>query len=105
MKSKFLFSQEIPPENKTSEEENQTSEDETKDESLDEKKEIVRYFLLVFKLIQFKKISNKSFYFFCWKSKFLFFLAEKYLLKLKLQKKKKGKMNFVKTKRKKRKLL
>ena len=56
MKSKFLFSQEIPPENKTlEEEENQTSEDETKDESLDEKKEIVRYFLLVFKLIQFLK--------------------------------------------------
>ena len=56
MKSKFLFSQEIPPENKTlKEEENQTSEDETKDRSLDEKKEIVRYFLFVFKLIQFKE--------------------------------------------------
>ena len=108
IKSKFLFSQEIPPENKTSEEEKQTSEDETNDKSLDEKKEIVRYFLFVFKLIQFKKISNqisnKSFYFFCQKSKFLiFFLAKKYLLKLKLQKKK-GKLNFVKTKRKKRKL-
>ena len=52
MKSKFLFSQGIPPENKTlEEEENQTSEDQTKDESLDEKKEIVRYFLFVFKLI------------------------------------------------------
>ena len=36
MKSKFLFSQEIPPENKTlEEEENQTSEDETKDKSLE----------------------------------------------------------------------
>ena len=57
MKSKFLFSQEIPPENKTleEEEENQTSEDETKDKSLDEKKEIIRYFLFVFKLIQFKE--------------------------------------------------
>ena len=104
MKSKFLFSQEIPPENKTlEEEENQTSEDETKDKSLDEKKEIVSYFLLVFKLIQFKKISNKNFS--ARKVNFLvFFLAKKYLLKLKLQKKKKGKMNFVKTKRKKRKL-
>ena len=57
MKSKFLFSQEITPEIKTlEEEESQTSEDETKDKSLDEKKKIVRYFLFVFKLIQFKEI-------------------------------------------------
>ena len=77
IKSKFLFSQEIPPENKTSEEEeNQTSEDETKDESLDEENEIVRYFVLVFKLIQFKKISkkiSKVFIFSARKVNFLFF--------------------------------